>query len=107
MPWAETDPVDRREHFLADHQHRLYSMAELCARYGVSRKTGYKWLARYDAGGPLPFAGAVTRRTPACIRFRTPSPSRSAPPARRTRPGAPPSSFPGCGRATHASPGRP
>jgi hypothetical protein len=26
-------------------------MTELCARYGVSRQTGYKWLARYDAGG--------------------------------------------------------
>jgi len=26
-------------------------MTELCARYAISRKTGYKWLARYDAGG--------------------------------------------------------
>ena len=26
-------------------------MTELCARYAVSRKTGYKWLARYDGGG--------------------------------------------------------
>ena len=26
-------------------------MTELCARYAVSRKTGYKWVARYDAGG--------------------------------------------------------
>jgi putative transposase len=51
MPWQETDPVDQRERFIADHQHGLYAMAELCARYGVSRKTGYKWLARYDAGG--------------------------------------------------------
>jgi hypothetical protein len=49
MPWQETDPVDQRERFITDHQHELYSMAELCARYGISRKTGYKWLARYDA----------------------------------------------------------
>ena len=27
-------------------------MTELCARYGVSRNTGYKWLGRYDAQGP-------------------------------------------------------
>jgi hypothetical protein len=27
-------------------------MTELCARYAVSRKTGYKWLARYAAEGP-------------------------------------------------------
>jgi transposase-like protein len=51
MPWQETDPVDQRERFIDDHRHALYSMTELCARYGVSRQTGYKWLARYDAGG--------------------------------------------------------
>ena len=27
------------------------AFSELCRRYGVSRKTGYKWLARYRAGG--------------------------------------------------------
>ena len=51
MPWQETDPVDERERFIDDHAHGLYSMTELCARYGVSRQTGYKWLARYDGDG--------------------------------------------------------
>ena len=51
MPWQETDPVDQRERFITDHHHALHSMTELCARYGVSRQTGYTWLARYDAGG--------------------------------------------------------
>ena len=51
MPWQETDPVDQRARFIDDHRHGLYSMTELCARYGVSRPTGYKWLARYDEGG--------------------------------------------------------
>ena len=51
MPWQETDPVDQCERFITDHQHGLYSMAELCARYSVSRKTGYKWLARFETGG--------------------------------------------------------
>lgn len=27
------------------------AFSELCRRFGVSRKTGYKWLARYRAGG--------------------------------------------------------
>lgn len=27
------------------------AFSELCGRFGVSRKTGYKWLARYKAGG--------------------------------------------------------
>jgi transposase len=46
MPWQETSPVDQRERFIDDHRRGLYSMTELCARYGVSRPTGYKWLAR-------------------------------------------------------------
>lgn len=52
MPWLETAPMDQRTQFVAAHQCGLYSMTELCARHGVSRKTGYKWLARYAAEGP-------------------------------------------------------
>ena len=52
MPWLETAPMDQRSQFVAAHQCGLYSMTELCARHGVSRKTGYKWLARYAAEGP-------------------------------------------------------
>ena len=40
-----------RNAFIDDYRLELYDMNELCARYAVSRKTGYKWLARYDAGG--------------------------------------------------------
>src|SRR2546428_2940955 len=43
--------MKERLHFVADWDRRLYRVTELCARYGVSRKTGYKWLARYaDVG---------------------------------------------------------
>jgi transposase InsO family protein len=51
MPWPEMSPVEQRERFIDDHRLGLYDMTELCARYAVSRKTGDKWLARYDAGG--------------------------------------------------------
>ena len=51
MPWMETSPVEQRERFIQDHRWDLYAMAELCARYGISRKTGYKWLARFEEGG--------------------------------------------------------
>src|SRR5262245_41920641 len=27
------------------------TVTELCARYGISRKTAYKWLGRFAAGG--------------------------------------------------------
>jgi transposase InsO family protein len=49
----ETSPVEQRERFIRDHRLELYAMVELCARYGISRKTGYKWLARFDEGGRL------------------------------------------------------
>lgn len=51
MPWLETAPMDQRAHFIRDHRLSLYAMTELCARYGISRKTGYKWLARFDEAG--------------------------------------------------------
>ena len=51
MPWQETHPMDQRLQFVADHQRALYAMTTLCARYGVSRKTGYKWLQRFAAEG--------------------------------------------------------
>jgi transposase InsO family protein len=51
MPWQETRPMDQRLQFVGDHQRALFDMTTLCARYGVSRKTGYKWLARYAAEG--------------------------------------------------------
>jgi putative transposase len=51
MPWQEMSPMDERVQFISDHQRGLYAMTELCARYGISRKTGYKWLERYAAEG--------------------------------------------------------
>jgi len=51
MPWKETHPMDERLQFVRDAQSDRFTMSELCARYGVSRKIGYKWLARYDAEG--------------------------------------------------------
>ncbi len=51
MPWLETAPMEQRERFIQAHQEALYTMVELCARYGISRKTGYKWLARFAAAG--------------------------------------------------------
>jgi putative transposase len=51
MPWRETHPMDQRTQFVREALRRHDDMTALCARYGISRKTGYKWLARYDAGG--------------------------------------------------------
>src|SRR5436853_2846630 len=51
MPWMETSPVEQRERFIRDYRLDVYAMAELSARYGISRKTGYKWLARFEDAG--------------------------------------------------------
>jgi transposase len=51
MPWLETAPMEQRERFVRDHRLAPYTMAELSARYGISRKTGYKWLDRFEQGG--------------------------------------------------------
>lgn len=43
--------VDERLQFIEECKSREWSMAEVCRRFEISRKTGYKWLARYEAGG--------------------------------------------------------
>lgn len=47
MPWEETCVLDRRLQFVAAYVGDEDSMTGLCARFGISRKTGYKWLTRY------------------------------------------------------------
>lgn len=51
MPWLETAPVDERNRFIDDALSDRFTMAALCARYGVSRRVGYKWLARFEEEG--------------------------------------------------------
>jgi len=52
MPWKESRTVDERLSFIAACSESDESLAALCRRFGVSRKTGYKWLDRYDELGP-------------------------------------------------------
>jgi transposase InsO family protein len=54
MPWQELLPVDLRMQFANEWDAGCWSMTELCADYRISRKTGYKWLQRYELAG---FAG--------------------------------------------------
>lgn len=70
MPWRESSPMDQRLQFIADHTLGVFSMRELCARYAISPKTGYKWLARYEAEGPAGLADRSRRphRSPRATR---------------------------------------
>ncbi|WP_437630348.1 integrase core domain-containing protein [Sorangium sp. So ce854] len=52
MPWKETCSVDERLQFIAQVNESDETFAELCRRFGISRKTGYKWVERYEQAGP-------------------------------------------------------
>ena len=52
MPWSQTSPMDQRTQFIADYLRASLNTTDLCALYGVSRKTGYKWIDRYLRHGP-------------------------------------------------------
>ncbi|SFQ44181.1 leucine-zipper of insertion element IS481, partial [Pseudomonas sp. NFPP07] len=51
MPWRELNPMDLKVMFIADYLSRRFNFRELCAAHSISRKTGYKWVARYNAEG--------------------------------------------------------
>jgi putative transposase len=55
VPWKETCPMDQRIRFIAAvaeaEESRSESFASVCRRFGVSRRVGYKWIERYEAGG--------------------------------------------------------
>jgi transposase InsO family protein len=51
MPWQEESTMELRRQFMQDVQSGATPITELCVAYGISRKTGYKWLTRYEAGG--------------------------------------------------------
>ena len=59
MPWSVTTPMTQRRDFVEDYFRRLYSMTDLCAHYGISRRIGYKWLRRFEVDG---WAGLEDRR---------------------------------------------
>ena len=51
MPWRKTSAMDERCLFVLEAKEHIGPFTELCARYGISPKTGYKWLKRFNQGG--------------------------------------------------------
>jgi transposase InsO family protein len=49
MPWKDTCSMDQRVAFIAEWLRAEWTMTELAQRYGISRKTAYKWVERYAA----------------------------------------------------------
>lgn len=86
MVWRETCAMDERTRFVMAAVENAEAFAGLCRRFGVSRKTGYKWLDRYGGGGleglkersraPLHHPQAITERIAAqCIAVRRAHPT--------------------------------
>jgi putative transposase len=52
MVWRETGIMDERLLFVCECLADERTMTDLCEEFGISRKTGYKWLGRYRELGP-------------------------------------------------------
>ena len=48
MPWRTVGPMRSKIRFINDYQRGIFTMADLCQRHGISRKTGYKWINRFE-----------------------------------------------------------
>lgn len=51
MAWKETCVMDERLSFVHEVERGERGIAQLCRVFGVSRKTGYKWIGRYRERG--------------------------------------------------------
>jgi putative transposase len=51
MPWKRNGVLEERFRFIEEWKSEDWSLAELCEYFGVTRKTGYKWLVRYEVAG--------------------------------------------------------
>jgi transposase InsO family protein len=79
----DTSKEEQRWQFVEAWHTGLWSLTELCERYGISRPTGYKWIERLAAGS---IAAVRDRsRAPATCPHRTPPAVEQAVVALRTR----------------------
>src|SRR5271169_2925940 len=61
MPWKETTPVAERMQSLVDYRSGLFTVSFLAERHGVSRKTLYKWIERFEEEGVAGLEDQVRR----------------------------------------------
>jgi transposase InsO family protein len=52
MAWQEKTTMSLRQEFVQLAQTEEANLRQLCRRFAISPKTGYKWLARYAQSGP-------------------------------------------------------
>ena len=61
MPWREETLMSSRRKFVAAVCSSSETVAGACRRFGISRKTGYKWLRRYEEYGEAGLADVCRR----------------------------------------------
>jgi transposase InsO family protein len=62
MPWKETVVKDQRIAFVVRAKQETWSISALCREFGISRKTGHKWLRRHAQEGSLSALEERSRR---------------------------------------------
>lgn len=67
MPWESKTVEEIRKEFVIAAQNSN-NISSLCREFGISRKTGYKWLKRFENGQPL----NDRSRTPNTLQNKTP-----------------------------------
>ena len=62
MPWLETDVRDQRIRFVVAASHPTANVTATCKAFGISRKTGYKWLGRHTVAASVSELADHSRR---------------------------------------------
>ena len=52
MPWKTSSPMEKKHQFVLLAESGEFTITELCERFGISRKSGHKWLKRFRREGP-------------------------------------------------------
>lgn len=51
MAWRVTNVIEQRKEFINEFLRNEFSLADLCRRFEISRKCGYKWIQRFQEEG--------------------------------------------------------
>ena len=72
MPFKEHSPMEERIALLRDYEAGVFTVSDLCRRYGISRETFYVWRSRRLEGGKAWFVDRT--HAPKTVWLRTPEP---------------------------------
>jgi transposase-like protein len=61
MPWKEAQKMDQKVMFVQQALNPQANFRQLCRENGISAKTGYKWMERFEMGGTSGLAEASRR----------------------------------------------